>query len=297
VGAGETEDGSTERVEGAAGMLPSSGRWECRHGTAGPLPWCEVVNEPVHGREGAVSRTNPFVHSKCVSFIDVERVAGHADNRAMTDESGASLEVRYADRRALLSSAKTERGTLTLFVPTKYAVIQGARLLLKISFGDADERFELQGIAVTGGRAIGRDGVGGFLASFAGDHKRRAAEMVAFCAQRPRSMGTASRERLVIRKSCQLKVANRQVPGELRDLSQTGAFIVGSQLGKIKEGEPVWLKVEGGLFGLGGIWIEARVIWQGKKGEERGLGLRFTGNEARQAAAIQRLLDRAVAGR
>jgi hypothetical protein len=232
-----------------------------------------------------------------VSFTGVERLASHADNRTMTDQSAMSLEVRYASRRSVLAASKTERGALTLFVPASHALLQGTRVLLKISFGDSDERFELEGFAVSGGRAIGRDGVGGFLASFTGEHKRRAAEMIAFCAQRPLSMGTASRERLVIRKSCQLKLGNRQLPGELRDLSQTGAFVVGHQLGKIKEGEPVWLKVPGGLFGLGGTWLEARVVWQGKKDEEPGLGLRFTGNDARQASAIQRLLDRADAGR
>ncbi|MBN1204747.1 MAG: PilZ domain-containing protein [Myxococcaceae bacterium] len=215
----------------------------------------------------------------------------------MTDASVTSLEVRYDSRRAVLSASKTERGTLTLFVPTPHALLQGTRVRLMITFGDGDERFELQGVALTGGRALGRNGEGGFLASFVGDDKRRAAEMIAFCAQRPLSMGTASRERLTLRKSCKLKLGNRQVPGELRDLSQTGAFVVGRQLGKLKEGEPVWLKVGGGLLGLGGTWLEARVIWQGKKGEEPGVGLRFTGNEAKQASAIQRLLDRAVAGR
>jgi hypothetical protein len=215
----------------------------------------------------------------------------------MTDAPATSLEVRYASRRALLSSAKTERGALTLFVPTSRAILQGSPVRLTITFADSEGRFELEGHALTGGRAIGRNGEGGFLASFAGDHKRRASEMIAFCAQRPLSMGTASRERLAIRKSCQLKLAERQVSGELRDLSQTGAFVVGQQFGKVKEGDPVWLKVAGGLLGLGGTWLEARVVWQGKKDEEPGLGLRFTGNEARQASAIQRLLDRAVSGR
>ncbi|HYI03188.1 PilZ domain-containing protein [Hyalangium sp.] len=212
----------------------------------------------------------------------------------MTDASATSLEVRYASRRALLSSSKTERGTLTLFVPTMQRVAQDARVRLMVTFGDSDERFEIQGVALTWTQAGGRDGAGGFLASFQGDDKRRAAEMIAFCAQRPLSMGTASRERLTLRKSCQLKLAKQQVPGELRDLSQTGAFVVGRQLGKIQAGEPVWLKVDGGLFGMGGTWLEARVVWQGRKGEELGLGLRFTGNEARQASAIQRLLEGAT---
>jgi len=215
----------------------------------------------------------------------------------MTDAPATPLEVRYASRRALLTAAKTERGALTLFVPTSRSVLQGTPVLLKISFGDDDTRFEIPAVAATGGRSIGRNGEGGFLVSFSGDPKRRAAEMVAFCAQRPLSMGTAARERLPIRKSCQLKLADRQLSAELRDLSQTGAFVVSRGLGKIKEGDPVWLKVEGGLFGLGGTWLEARVVWQGKKDEEPGLGLRFTGNETRQASAIQRLLDRAVSGR
>lgn len=209
----------------------------------------------------------------------------------MTDTSVTPLEVRYASRRAVLTASKSERGALTLFVPTSRAVLQDSRVLLRISFGDSAERFEIEGTALTGGRAIGRDGQGGFLASFTGEHKRRAAEMIAFCAQRPRSMGTASRERVVIRKSCQLKLGDRQISGELRDLSLTGAFVVSHQVAKVKEGEPVQLKVAGGLFGLGGMWLEARVIWQGRKDEEPGLGLRFTGNDPRQASAIQRLLD------
>jgi hypothetical protein len=216
----------------------------------------------------------------------------------MTEAPATPLGVQYASRRSLLAASKTERGTLTLFVPTSQRVAQGTRVRLTITFGDgSDERFEIQGVAMTWTQVMGRDGMGGFLAGFQGDDKRRAAEMIAVCAQRPLSMGTASRERLAIRRSCQLKLANQQVPGELRDLSQTGAFVVGRQFGKIPPGEPVWLKVQDGLFGLGGTWLEARVIWQGSKGEERGLGLRFTGNEARQASAIQRLLDRASAER
>jgi hypothetical protein len=212
----------------------------------------------------------------------------------MVDASATSLEVRYASRRALLSSANTERGALTLFVPTTHRVAQGDRLRLTVTVGDGDERFELQGVALTWTQARGRDGVGGFLASFQGDDKRRAAELIAFCAQRPLSMGTASRERLILRKRCQIKLTNQQVSGVLRDLSQTGAFVVSHQLGKVQVGEPVRLKVDGGLFGLGGTWLEARVVWHGMKGEERGLGLRFTGNEARQASAIQRLLESAT---
>lgn len=215
----------------------------------------------------------------------------------MPEEAATSVEVRYASRRALLTAAKTERGSLTLFVPTPHMVFQDARVKLFVTFGDASERFELEGVALETTRKMGRDGKGGFLVGFVGDHKRRAAEVFAFCAQRPLAMGTASRERIPIRKNCQLKLGDRQLPAELRDLSQTGAFIVGNNLSKIKEGEPVWLKVADGLFGIGGTWIEARVIWQGKKGEERGLGLRFTGNEAKQASAIQRLLERSGTGR
>jgi hypothetical protein len=215
----------------------------------------------------------------------------------MPDAPVPPLEVRYASRRTLLTAAKTERGALTLFIPTSRAVLQGTAVRLAITFGDAEGRFELEGVAASGGRAIGRNGQGGFLASFSGDHKRRAAEMVAFCAQRPLSMGTALRERLVIRKNCQLKVADEKISGELRDLSQTGAFVVGHHFSRVKEGEPVWLKVSSGLLGLGGTWLEARVVWQGKKDEEPGVGLRFTGNEARQATEIQRLLDRGIAGR
>src|SRR5690348_4265346 len=103
-----------------------------------------------------------------MSFIGVECIATHIDNRAMTDAAPEPLEVRYTSRRALLAGAKTERGTLTLFVPTGRAVLQGTPVRLTITFGDADERFVLQGVAASGGRAMGRNGMGGFLASFTG---------------------------------------------------------------------------------------------------------------------------------
>jgi hypothetical protein len=211
----------------------------------------------------------------------------------MPDESVTPLDVQYASRRALLLAAKSERGALSLFVPTSRVVLQDALVRLRISLADASERFDLQGRAASGKRP-GRSGTGGFLAVFTGEDKRRAAEMIAFCAQRPLSMGTASRERIPLRKGCLLKQEELELPAELRDLSQTGAFVVGRQFSRLKADEPVWLKVTDGLFGLGGTWLEARVVWQGKKAEERGLGLRFTGNESRQALAIQRLLERAA---
>lgn len=213
----------------------------------------------------------------------------------MPDELITPLEVRYSSRRALLLSAKSERGSLTLFVPTARSLPQGTRVLLRISLEDAAERFELQGVTVTDNRPMGREGTGGFIANFVGEDKRRAAEMIAACAQRPLSMGTASRERIPLRKGCVLKQTEQEVPGELRDLSQTGAFVVSRELRRLQPGEPVWMKVTEGLFGLGGTWIEARVVWQGPKGEERGVGLRFIGTEARQATTIQRLLERAAA--
>ncbi|MFY0577598.1 hypothetical protein ACN28S_27675 [Cystobacter fuscus] len=131
----------------------------------------------------------------------------------MPDESVTSLEVQYASRRALLVASKTERGALTLFVPTSKTILQGTQVRLKISLGDVTERFEVQAVAVSGGRMIGREGLGGFLANFVGDEKRRAAEMIAFCAQRPLSMGTASRERVSLRKNCLLKMAELELPG------------------------------------------------------------------------------------
>ena len=213
----------------------------------------------------------------------------------MSEAPPLSLSVQYGSRRALLVASKTERGMVTLFVPTPRMIHQGTRVRLQISLGDATERFDVQAVSVTDGRMFGRGGTGGFLARFDGDDKRRAAEMIAFCAHRPLSMGTASRERVPMRKGCALKQEALELPGELRDLSQTGAFVVGRGYSKFNKDEPVWMKVADGLFGLGGTWLEARVVWQGPKGEERGMGLRFTGNEARQATAIQRLLERAQA--
>jgi hypothetical protein len=46
-----------------------------------------------------------IVHCRAALRVAVERLARRADNRAMTDASATSLEVRYASRRALFVAA------------------------------------------------------------------------------------------------------------------------------------------------------------------------------------------------
>lgn len=206
----------------------------------------------------------------------------------------STLEVHYLSRRSALTAGKTEGRTLTLFAPTSQSVSGGTNVELRISFADTERTFRIHGVAISGTSAMGRDGQGGLMVGFLGDNKRRAAEMIAFCAQRPESMGTALRERFPVRKRCKVVFSNRQLQGTMLDLSQSGAFIAGDGFAKLEPGAVAKLKLGGGLFGMGGTWVEARVIWQGRKGSQAGCGVRFTGQEARQSSAIQRLLETAI---
>src|SRR4051812_21596102 len=102
------------------------------------------------------------------------------------------IPVRYPSKRYVLASARAEGGTLSVFAPTDHPIPIGTKVRLDITFADCDNTFDLSGSVAFQrgyGRGVGQDfGVG---VTFDGAEKRAASQMLAFCAGRPVSEGTA----------------------------------------------------------------------------------------------------------
>lgn len=187
--------------------------------------------------------------------------------------SATRLEVQYPNRRALLASARTEGGSLSLFVPRSHDITVGALVLLDISVDGTALRFELEGI-VRGQLAAagGRQGLG---IVFTGPQKRPAAQMLATCAGRALDDGTALDSRHDVHVRCLVNLQGKKLKGALKDVSSTGAFIKATPLSNLRGDAELTIQLEP-LFGLwGGQTVKARVIWVGEKRGEPGFGVRF----------------------
>lgn len=187
------------------------------------------------------------------------------------------LQVRYANRRALLSSVRTERSVLMLFVPVTERVAAGSSVLLEISLDalrfELEARVRLQGFE-TGARAAGLTVV------FPGELRKAAVQMLTACAAMSSGDDTGIEARHEVDVRCSIDLHGRRLAGALRDLSATGAF-VGTPLVPGLRGEAeIVLRLEP-LFGRwGGRVIKARVIWVGEKKGVQGFGARFLDENA-----------------
>ena len=190
----------------------------------------------------------------------------------MTAVSGTPLEVRYASRRGLLPSAKADRGTLTLFVPTARRVAQGTRLRLRNHLRRRRRAFRARGAALnrTQASSAAMAWAASWRTSPGTTTAGRGNDRV--CARRPLALGTARASASPCARAASSRWRRIDIVGRVPGFVADGRVrrLPPSSRGSYKEGEPVWLKVERGLFGLGGTWLEARVIWKGAKGEERG---------------------------
>ena len=182
------------------------------------------------------------------------------------------LQVRYPNRRALLSSARTERSVLTLFVPGPERVAAGSDVLLDISLEAL--RFEVQGrvrlqTLETGARAAG------LCVVFPGELEKAAVQMLTACAAMASEDGTGLETRHEVDVRCLIDLHGRKMKGALKDVSSTGAF-VGTPLVPGLRGEAeLILRLEPVFGRWGGQRLKARVIWVGEKKGVHGFGVRF----------------------
>jgi len=204
------------------------------------------------------------------------------------------IQVRFPTKRYVLVSARAEGANLTLFFPTAAPVAQGSLVRLSVSFGDADQQFELAGkVTFLRGTGWGLGAEPGIGVAFTGEEKRAAAQMFAYCAGKPLQLGTATRRRIPTRIRCRLRLGGKSVKAEVRDLSTGGAFVAAPVTKDLPVGSDLQIQLEPGWFGLGGKKLEIRVLWHGQKGGSAGFGGRFLGDQLRISPVIKGYLESA----
>jgi len=201
-----------------------------------------------------------------------------------------TIDVEYASKRAVLSAARSEGSKLTLYVPSDDSVPVGTGVDLRVRIAGTSQMFRLFGTVMDHTLVGNGLPASGITVGFRGDEKRHAAEMVAFCADRPPAMGTARSERQEIVFRCKVKGSHGSREGLIVDLSRTGAFIATEKLRGIKSGSQLRVRLEPSVLGLGGTWLDAKVIWQGDKGAYTGLGVQFLGVNEKQARILNKYL-------
>ncbi len=187
------------------------------------------------------------------------------------------VPVWYPHKRSVLASYRVTGASLSLFVPTTNTqATLGAEVRLEISFGDCARTFSFSG-QVTWRRSEPRSPTmePGLGVSFRGREKYEAAQMLAFCAGKPLSLGTADDPRYPTEIECTVQMGNREFAAQVRDLSSSGAFIASTLMGNARVGSPVTLVLRPGWFGLAREAYEATVVWAGDQKGIPGCGTRF----------------------
>jgi|APLak6261666879_1056058.scaffolds.fasta_scaffold00604_2 hypothetical protein len=185
------------------------------------------------------------------------------------------INVQYPTRRALLSHARTETSTLSLFVPGSYPVIAGASVTLDITIAGTELNWVLEGKVRLQLSGYGARQDAGLGVVFTGPQKRQAAEMLAACAGRAPDAGTALDSRHEVEVRCLVNLHGKKVRGSVRDVSSTGAFIRAPQVAAMRGNAELTIQLDP-LFGLwGGRVLKARVVWVGEKKGMVGFGVRF----------------------
>jgi hypothetical protein len=190
------------------------------------------------------------------------------------------VQVVFASRRQALAYSRSGGKELSLFVPTELAVPLRSLVALDVSFSDGSAgHYFLQGVVVYH-RAMARGPTqpAGLVVSFeTPEQKKKGSELIAFCAGRPLSLGTATAHRRTLLSKCIVHSERGTYKGSVRDVSATGAFVAALLPRGVKEGAEVELQLKPLLGALGGKRLHAKVMWLGQKYGVLGFGARFVG--------------------
>lgn len=197
------------------------------------------------------------------------------------------VRIRYPSRRDALAKFRIDGAALSLVVPTSDALSPSVRILLDVSFADAERRFVVEGEVAQRFARLPGGTEPGLVVEFHGGPKVLASRVYAYCAGRPAEQGTASSPRLAMSVRCRVVVAGRAIDGELKDLSSSGAFVAADGLARVLPGARVTLVV-GGVFGFGARRFDAKIVWAGRHKGETGAGARLAGDPKAWADLLAR---------
>lgn len=200
------------------------------------------------------------------------------------------VRARYPTRKDVLASYRSSREALSLFVPTDDALETGTVVRLVVTFGDAREIFELEGrVAFRVERRRGGQAPG-LSVAFVAPERYKVARMLAFCGGRPMTAVSHVAERVPAQFPVVVRLGHGRLPGFVRDLSTSGVFVAGEDLGQVGRGAEVVIELTRGWLGLGARKVRAAVVWRGTKYGVRGFGARFVDAPERTGPALRRYL-------
>jgi len=81
-----------------------------------------------------------------------------------------------------------------------------------------------------------------------------------------------------------------RLSGYVRDVSSSGVFVAGEELGELGRGSEVVIQLTRGWLGLGAKRVRAAVVWRGVKYGVRGFGARFVEAPERTRPVLARYL-------
>jgi serine/threonine protein kinase len=198
-------------------------------------------------------------------------------------KDGAIL-AHYGSRKQALAASRARGAELSLAVPS-LDLTPGQSVKLRVSFADSGRTFDVTG-------SVAREPSDfGMRVLFTGTEKQRAAEMLAFCADRTPLMGTSQSRRLPVRIPCKLKSDLSNLSGNVSDLSRTGAFLVLHGRAPLV-GSWVKLCLDPGPLGMGGSSVDVRIVWRGEKQGVPGVGVAFQNISGAPAELIGRYLQK-----
>jgi Tfp pilus assembly protein PilZ len=143
--------------------------------------------------------------------------------------SHAIVRARYPTRKDVLASYRTSREALTLFVPTDEAVATGTEVRLIVTFGDAQEIFELEGKVAWRVERRQAGQAPGLAGTFVAPERYRVARMLAFCGGRPMTAVSHVADRVPAQFPVVVCLGETRLSGYVRDVSSSGVFVAGEE--------------------------------------------------------------------
>jgi len=185
------------------------------------------------------------------------------------------------NRRQILAAARAEGNGIYLYFGTSNPPSLGSRVNLRLVLSDTSEVLNVTGVSHAHRNLHHLPGQrSGVELKFEGEAKRQVARMLARCAGRAEDLGTARNARIDSKLGCSIQLGSKILDGQVKDLSQGGAFVAAPQITRLRVGCEVVLKIRAGFLGLSVKRLRARVVWFGSKAGAAGFGARFIDSPA-----------------
>lgn len=183
-----------------------------------------------------------------------------------------NIDATYPSRRAFLEHLQVGAERCRLFWPCMPKLRSGTRVFVRIRFGSLAESWEVTGQVVQAREDLRGPAHSGLVIEVRGPALLQIARAYAVARGNPPELGRRSDVRARVELHARLGLGTQTFEARVRDLSRGGAFVEVSGPGLLP-GATVAISLRVGWFSR--IEATARVAWQGRLGEHRGVGVEF----------------------